>query len=492
MQEGQLFGAPQLAARKPTERGERESWAQSGGRTLAESHPSPSLRLFHCNTQRTQAAVARCLGRALLAQSTRRTFCGRPFVEFELSFLSKLIQNLVFPHPKEQPKPSIETMIKTLRTYVGYATLLCFIISGLILNIAQLAVYALVRPFSQKLYREINHYLQYSYWSQSVAVTDWNTNVKCRIYYKDEESFKNFGSHSGVVIANHRYDIDWLAAWMLSDKLGTLGSDKAMLKASLRYIPVIGWGWSLCDMIFLSRNWQKDRENLANSMDILLTYPKSLILAFFEGTRFTQAKYEASLKFAEEKRLPIRLKHHLIPRTRGFNCMVQRIKGGMKKDPKLKYGLYNFQVALENDDNSKASLTSILGGTKTCIHIYVERLDIDDISIESEEATSNFLFKVYQEKDKLVDYFRQNGRFPGIEKPYKPRIKTLLNWSSWMLATYAALIYQYYICFISGSLFYLTILLTLALSAIFSVRMLVNSTKVSKSSSYGTTVPKTK
>lgn len=384
--------------------------------------------------------------------------------------------------PTEQPK----SIIDKLRSYIGYATLLSFLISGLILNVAQLFVYVLVRPFSQKLFREINHYLQYSYWSQSVAVTDWNTNVKCRIYYKDEQSAKEFGSISGVVIANHRYDIDWLAAWMLSDKLGTLGSDKAMLKSSLRYVPVIGWGWSLCDMIFLSRNWQKDRENLAKSMGVLITYPRSLILSYFEGTRFTAKKYEASVAFAEEKNLPIRLRHHLIPRTRGFHCMTQVIKSKVEADPKLKYGLYNFQVALENDDNSKASLTSILGGTKTTIHIYVERLDVTKVPTDTDEANSKYLFELYQEKDRLFEHFKEHGRFPGIEKPYKPRVPTLLNWCAWMMITYVTLIYQYYVCFTSGSTLYIVLMLTLALSVIFSVRMLVNSTKVSKSSSYGT------
>ena len=378
-------------------------------------------------------------------------------------------------------------MIVTIRSYIGYATLLCFIISGLILNIIQLFIYALVRPFSLKLFREINHCIQYSYWSQSVAVADWNTNVKVKLYYKDERAAKEFGSMSGIVIANHRYDIDWLAAWMLSDKLGMLGGDKAMLKSTLRYVPVIGWGWSLCDMIFLSRNWQKDRENLAKSMAILTTYPRSLILSYFEGTRFTAKKYEASLKFAEERNLPIRLKHHLVPRTRGFHCMTQVIQERMKADSTLKYGLYNFQVALDNDDNSKASLTSILSGTKTTIHIYIERLDVTKVPTGSEESASNYLFELYREKDRLFDYFNKHQRFPGIEKPYTPRITTLLNWTAWMLITYVTLFYQYYVCFTSGSTAYIASMLTLALVVIFSVRMVVNSTKVSKSSSYGTT-----
>lgn len=383
-------------------------------------------------------------------------------------------------------------MIQTIKTYSGYATIPCLIISGVALNILQLFIYILVRPISRTLFREINHYVQYAYWSQTVAIADWISNLKCRVYYSDNESFQEFGKTSGIVIANHRYDIDWLAAWMLSEKLGTLGSDKSLLKAQLRYLPVIGWGWSLSDMIFLSRDWQKDRENLSKSMDVLLTYPRSLILAFFEGTRFNKTKYEASVKFAEEKNLPIRLKHHLIPRTRGFNCIIQRIKNGLKNDSKLKYGLYNLQVALTDDDNSKATLTEVLAGSVTTVHIFVGKLNVDEISIESEDATSDYLYNVYKKKDDLVEFFKKNGHFPGIEKPYKPRIQSLLNWLAWMSIVYSSVIYLYYLCLTSGGLFYTTILLSFTLVVGFSVKKLVDSTQVSKSSSYGTSKVRTR
>lgn len=358
-------------------------------------------------------------------------------------------------------------------------------LSGLVLNVVQLFVYVLIRPLSKSLYRSINHYLQYSYWSQSVAVADWNSNLNCRIYYKDKQAAEEFGSCSGIAVANHRYDIDWLAAWMLSDKLGTLGGDKAMLKDSLRYVPVIGWGWALGDMIFLSRNWQKDKENLARSIKTLLTYHRSLILAFFEGTRYTKTKYEASVKFAEEKNLPIRLKHHLIPRTRGFNCMVEHIKDELKQNPKLKYGLYNMQIALDDDDNSRASLDAVLSGVPTCVHVYVERLCYDDISVANEEATTQYLYDIYKEKDRLHDYFKKHGKFPGMEVPYKRRVATLANWAAWMITTYSGISYLFYKCIASGSLVGFGSLLSICLLFSFAVKKVVNSTKVSKSSSYG-------
>ena len=41
-----------------------------------------------------------------------------------------------------------------------------------------------------------------------------------------------------------------------------------------------------------------------------------------EGTRFTEKKRLISMKVAQEKGLP-ELKHHLLPRTKGFILLIQ-------------------------------------------------------------------------------------------------------------------------------------------------------------------------
>jgi lysophosphatidic acid acyltransferase/lysophosphatidylinositol acyltransferase len=43
---------------------------------------------------------------------------------------------------------------------------------------------------------------------------------------------------------------------------------------------------------------------------------------FCEGTRYTEEKHIASLEFAKSKGL-VELKHHLLPRTRGFNLLMK-------------------------------------------------------------------------------------------------------------------------------------------------------------------------
>lgn len=52
--------------------------------------------------------------------------------------------------------------------------------------------------------------------------------------------------------------------------------------------------------------------------------PKFLL--FCEGTRFTPKKHQISMQVAESKGLP-KLKHHLLPRTKGFWVTVQNLRG---------------------------------------------------------------------------------------------------------------------------------------------------------------------
>jgi lysophosphatidic acid acyltransferase / lysophosphatidylinositol acyltransferase len=47
---------------------------------------------------------------------------------------------------------------------------------------------------------------------------------------------------------------------------------------------------------------------------------------FCEGTRFTKNKWEASMKVAREKGLK-ELKHHLLPRTKGFSLLARGAAG---------------------------------------------------------------------------------------------------------------------------------------------------------------------
>lgn len=61
-----------------------------------------------------------------------------------------------------------------------------------------------------------------------------------------------------------------------------------------------------------------------------------------EGTRFTEQKHGASIKFARDRNM-VELKHHLIPRTKGFTASLPYLK---LKCP----GLYDIQLAFDKKE----------------------------------------------------------------------------------------------------------------------------------------------
>lgn len=129
-----------------------------------------------------------------------------------------------------------------------------------------------------------------------------------------------------MVVMNHSYDVDWLAGWLVCERCALLAATKVFAKRSLSYVPVIGWIWRMAEIIFLDRNWQKDKACIVNQIEQISQYANPVwILLFPEGTRFTEAKHQASVEFARKGGLP-HLKHLLTPRTKGFTLTMLAIK----------------------------------------------------------------------------------------------------------------------------------------------------------------------
>uniref|UniRef100_A0A224YSQ7 Lysophosphatidic acid acyltransferase / lysophosphatidylinositol acyltransferase n=1 Tax=Rhipicephalus zambeziensis TaxID=60191 RepID=A0A224YSQ7_9ACAR len=179
---------------------------------------------------------------------------------------------------------------------------LVFLSSGLVLNAFQLVVYCLVRPISRHWYRRINYYLVYASWAQVVAMAQWWSGSRIKVWGTDEDLDALLKDHH-MCVMNHCYEVDWLVCWMICDQFNMLANAKTFAKKSLMYVPVIGWNWALSEQIFLERSWEKDSQTIGGKLDKLLDYKdKILLLMFSEGTRFNKAKHELSLEFAAKKK----------------------------------------------------------------------------------------------------------------------------------------------------------------------------------------------
>lgn len=321
-------------------------------------------------------------------------------------------------------------------------TIITFLWSGLAINFLQLINYLILRRLNFSLFTKVNYYLMYSAWAQIVTLFDWIFESQFKVYHaKEDEEGLMFKDHS-IFLANHSYELDWVGAWLVTDKFGQLASCKAMLKSDLKYVPIVGWSWAMSDQLFLDRNWEKDKHKFGGSIDTLLNYQPMVATFFCEGTRFTKDKFIQSQKFAKERGIEAP-KYHLIPRTKGFVAVIRHLKQRQSENPNLKVVIYNAQVAYEEDGAMNIG-DVVKRGLKPKGHGYFERIPLDDIPSD-EEACAQWLHNLFLKKDTLQEYFNTHKSFPGhLDSKfinYKPRLATIFNWLLWTLYTFLAIAY---------------------------------------------------
>jgi len=47
----------------------------------------------------------------------------------------------------------------------------------------------------------------------------------------------------------------------------------------LQWAPVLGWSWKFQEVIFLERNWEKDKKNLGKQLNRLVNYPSPFFVS---------------------------------------------------------------------------------------------------------------------------------------------------------------------------------------------------------------------
>lgn len=351
-----------------------------------------------------------------------------------------------------------------------------FLVSGLLVNLVQLVMWVAMVTIlgDRRLFRRCNYYCIYVIYGQLLFLADWWSGSSAKLYFDDPRTKEKFGKENALCIMNHHYELDWLYGWMVGDRAGLLGNCRPYIKKAIQYVPVIGWAWCFSDTLFLARDWSQDQSILKRVLDDLQDYPSPVwILLFPEGTRYTREKYLASRQFAESRQLPV-LKHHLVPRTKGFTYTLSRL------DKSKITCIYD--VTLGCDTDTAPTLTNVLLGRRTQAHMYIRRIPISNIP-EEETGAAKWLSDLYVEKDDLLDTFHKTGKFSvgceGVSEPPRPYTLLLsltLNLS--MLLLVAKTVFSMGMVGIIGSAI-------LMFACSFGIKYFVELTQISKASSYG-------
>lgn len=141
-----------------------------------------------------------------------------------------------------------------------------------------------------------------------------------------------------VAMANHQIYLDWLYLWCAAYYADLSSCIYIILKASLKWVPVIGWGMQFFNFIFLQRNWLADRTPLAEHLSVMAeglrpqddkkrddpngnTLNRLLLLIFPEGTLVSRDTRPVSAKFAAKLGVE-NPKNLILPRSTGlFFCL---------------------------------------------------------------------------------------------------------------------------------------------------------------------------
>jgi lysophosphatidic acid acyltransferase/lysophosphatidylinositol acyltransferase len=159
-----------------------------------------------------------------------------------------------------------------ISTYLfGIPLLLVFLSSGVLINAVQLVICLLLWPVNRNWYRRLNAWVINLHWAQLVWLVDRWAGVRVR-FHGDPAMMAQLSDgrrlDQALVVCNHRSGIDWLLGWVFSTRFKRLGHTKAMVKKSLKYVPVLGWGWYFCEYVFLSRDWAKDAKTLSRTYEV--------------------------------------------------------------------------------------------------------------------------------------------------------------------------------------------------------------------------------
>ncbi|PVU91658.1 hypothetical protein BB559_004035 [Furculomyces boomerangus] len=215
---------------------------------------------------------------------------------------------------------------------------------------------------------------------------------------------------SFIIIANHQVYTDWVYSWIIAKLQNLDGNIKITLKASLKNIPVFGWGMRFFEFIFLERSWDLDKSVLDKGLKKIIRseYPTALLL-FPEGTTFTNRTKTKSVEFSEKMGLP-HPNHLLIPRSTGMYHILQQLRGNVTY-------LYDFTIGytgVRPDEfaEDKYTLTNIFyhGEYPHQTHVNIRRFKLDDIPTEESQFTI-WLQEKFHEKDELLANFYKNGTF---------------------------------------------------------------------------------
>lgn len=251
---------------------------------------------------------------------------------------------------------------------------------------------------------------------------------------------------SAVIISNHQIYSDWFFLWFIAYLNNCSDHFFIVMKKSLEKLPVLGYGMSNYNFVFLSRNWQLDKSYMVKQFKtIKLLSNKFWMLIFPEGTNMSHNNRNKSHKFAEENNLP-KQDCVLLPRVKGLYVACKELAPATTKIIDFTIGYSDHGKDEMAQDIFTLWKIYIEGESPRKISVLVDEYDLkeevpgidlsgthDIVPADEEERemelVNSWITDKWQIKEHDMDYFYKHGEFEG-GKAHQYELDLKLN-SSW-------------------------------------------------------------
>ncbi|KAM0788721.1 hypothetical protein ACM66B_002814 [Microbotryomycetes sp. NB124-2] len=347
---------------------------------------------------------------------------------------------------RDRPRPSA---LEQLGLFVFYATFLCLI---LVLHAFQLVVclpLSLVLP--HKLYRALISFTKETFGGILLLIVQFfgpselyvtaghgiDLDRVCKTDDKGQVVGFEFDKQA-VWIANHQQYADWIYAWIMF-LLANVGSGIIIiLKASLRWAPIVGPAMQLFQFVFLDKKHTLQQGGLLQVAENAVAWNRPFqLLLFPEGTLVSRLTRPKSASFAKTSGIED-LKNTLLPRSTGLLYCLRTLSLAM---PDL--SLYD--VTIGYDGVPAAGYAQDFYTLKTIfglrtppprVHLHLRRYDIrqvpigqirqgrtteqleQDVTEDERTRFQQWTLDRWREKDEFMQSFYETGSFERVAQAH--------------------------------------------------------------------------
>ncbi|KAF3199944.1 hypothetical protein TWF106_003523 [Orbilia oligospora] len=260
------------------------------------------------------------------------------------------------------------------------------------------------------------------WWTPTTIRISGDKSVRGQIRITDDGLLECDFPERMVFIANHQLYSDWLYIWWIAYAARMHGAVYIILKESLKWIPIVGWGMQMYGFIFLARNWAKDQQRFKHRLEKIAAKdrkpqdrPPMWLLIFPEGTNMCPNARASSKKFADK--MGIRNPDHvLLPRVTGLQYCLQQL------DESVEW-VYDCTMAYEGIPRDKYGqdiftlrAQYLQGRPPKSVNLHFRRFRISEIPYNNTKEFEQWMRARWTEKDEMMETYMQTGRLPGDDE----------------------------------------------------------------------------